>query len=371
MNRCCLALTLALFALLPLARAQAGEAKSDCYISTGDNHWLGESLPIDSPGLDRGQFRSACAAGRATRVLARLEEATWMDTMQVCEENCRYASAFHWFHAALSRRASRSPGRRGGPSPGHGDLGRGNAGGLGRRGRRSQLRRFPQRFPVALAMEHPEWVPVDRSGLLRQGGPIEFAYPDARKALVDLHMKFVRQDGYDGVLLITYAENYSMRFQDEFGFNEPIVQEFKRRTRGRSAHAALHSPGQPLRLVCPARRIPDAVPSRTQGAVAPRRQKAGHLRQPAAAAFHPALERARVDADRRPHLLRPGDLGSRGNHGSTAGVRLLQSRAARIGRSTICLWMTRSTGCRVGALTSTPVCASVGSPIGKRAWPWP
>ena len=79
-------------------------------------------------------------------------------------------------------------------------------------------------------MEHPEWVPVDRSGRLKQGGPIEFAYPEARKALVDLHMKFVRQDGYDGVIFLTYAENYSMRFQDEFGFNEPIVREFKRRT---------------------------------------------------------------------------------------------------------------------------------------------
>ena len=72
---------------------------------------------------------------------------------------------------------------------------------------------------------HPEWVPVDRSRLVRQGGPIELAYPEARRALVDLHMKYVRRDGYDGVAFLTYVENYSMRFQDEFGYNEPIVKE--------------------------------------------------------------------------------------------------------------------------------------------------
>ena len=49
MNRRCLALIVAIFALLSPAPVQAGQPKSDCYISTGDNHWLGESLPIDSP----------------------------------------------------------------------------------------------------------------------------------------------------------------------------------------------------------------------------------------------------------------------------------------------------------------------------------
>ena len=89
---------------------------------------------------------------------------------------------------------------------------------------------FPHQAESRLRREHPEWVPVDRSGLLRQGGPIELAYPEARQALVDLHAKLVRRDGYDGVLFLTYAENYSMRFQDEFGFNDPIVKEFERRT---------------------------------------------------------------------------------------------------------------------------------------------
>ncbi|MBM3892687.1 MAG: hypothetical protein FJ388_26510, partial [Verrucomicrobia bacterium] len=28
----------------------------DCYISTGDNHWLGSSLPIDSPASIEASF---------------------------------------------------------------------------------------------------------------------------------------------------------------------------------------------------------------------------------------------------------------------------------------------------------------------------
>ena len=33
-------------------------------------------------------------------------------------------------------------------------------------------------------------------------------------------MKFMKRDGYDGMVFLTYAENHAMRFQDEFGFNE-------------------------------------------------------------------------------------------------------------------------------------------------------
>ncbi len=41
---------------------------------------------------------------------------------------------------------------------------------------------IPNDAESTLRLEHPEWVPVDRSGLLKQGGPLEFAYPAARKA---------------------------------------------------------------------------------------------------------------------------------------------------------------------------------------------
>jgi len=227
----CAAAIAALFVSLAMAGGEPPAPKLGCSISTGDNHWLGESLPIDSPASIEASFDLLARLGVQRVYWRGLEEATWVDTMQVREENCRYASAFRWFRQLYrdvrpDRLAVAAAHRRGMEIWGVGTLvDWGNSADVPGFGD------FPDGFESRLRLEHPEWVPVDRSGLLRQGGPIELAYPEARKALVDLHLKFVRQDGYDGVLLITYAENYSLRFQDEFGFNEPVVREFQRRTK--------------------------------------------------------------------------------------------------------------------------------------------
>ncbi len=73
-----------------------------------------------------------------------------------------------------------------------------------------------------------DWPPVDRWGERTASGPIEFCYPEARAALIKEYMKGVMR-GYDGISLYTYVENMALRYPDEFGFNGPIVQEFKRR----------------------------------------------------------------------------------------------------------------------------------------------
>jgi hypothetical protein len=39
----------------------------------------------------------------------------------------------------------------------------------------------------------------------------------------------VLDDGYDGLFLYTYFENFTTRFEHEFGFNAPIVAEYRRR----------------------------------------------------------------------------------------------------------------------------------------------
>jgi hypothetical protein len=78
-----------------------------------------------------------------------------------------------------------------------------------------------------LKLVHPEWAPVDKHGVRRQAGPIELAYPEARKALVDLTVKETLKAGYDGICFLTYVENFSLRFQDEFGYSDPIVKDFK------------------------------------------------------------------------------------------------------------------------------------------------
>ena len=88
---------------------------------------------------------------------------------------------------------------------------------------------FPYIAENRLRVEHPEYVPVNRWGTWRQGGPVEFAYPGARQALVEQLVRHVLEGGYDGLLLMTYVENYSQRYDDEFGFNEPVAAEFQRR----------------------------------------------------------------------------------------------------------------------------------------------
>ena len=80
-----------------------------------------------------------------------------------------------------------------------------------------------------IRVEHPEWIPIDRAGIRRMSGPICFAYPGARKALVDLYVRLVEGKGYNGLTFHLYTENQGPRFDDEFGFNEPIVEEYRKR----------------------------------------------------------------------------------------------------------------------------------------------
>ena len=78
-------------------------------------------------------------------------------------------------------------------------------------------------------MENPEWSPVDEWGVMRQGGAVEFSYAEARKYIIDLTMEEVKKVGYDGVMFYSHTENFDMKYEDQFGYNEPAVEEFERR----------------------------------------------------------------------------------------------------------------------------------------------
>jgi hypothetical protein len=226
---CCLAL-LGLAAALPAADAPPAKPPIlDCFISTGDNHWLGSWLPIDSRASIEASFELLKRLGVRRVYWRGLQEAAWLETMQFREENCRYASFWKYLlrldkEVPVDKLAVEAAHKRGmeiwgvstmfdwgsdADTPCFGD--------------------FPHNSESRLRQRHPEWVPVDKHGVLRQGGPIELAYPEARRALVDLHLKFMDRDGYDGMAFLTYVENFSLRYPDEFGFNEPVVKEFKRR----------------------------------------------------------------------------------------------------------------------------------------------
>ena len=88
---------------------------------------------------------------------------------------------------------------------------------------------LPFTFEHRLRKEHPEWIPVNKYGTRQQGGPIEFCYPEARAAFIKTLKDFLVKEGYDGIVFYTYAENFTTRYLDEFGFSQPIVDEFRKR----------------------------------------------------------------------------------------------------------------------------------------------
>jgi hypothetical protein len=212
--------------------AAPDEPLIDVYVSTGDNHFLGSSLPIDSPASIEATFDLFRDVQHAKRIYWRgLEASCWLATMHARPENPRYHSFWKWLNElystvnpdTLAVKAAHARGMEiwgmgslwdwGGPAdtPGFGD--------------------YPFTFESKLKLAHPEWAPVDKHGVRQQGGPIELAYPEARQALVKLTVQETLKAGYDGVALLTYVENYSLRFEDEFGYSDPIVKEFKRRFR--------------------------------------------------------------------------------------------------------------------------------------------
>ena len=86
----------------------------------------------------------------------------------------------------------------------------------------------PYLFEDELRIEHPEWCPVDRWGQRRCPGPISFCYPEARKLVIRRYVDNLESYGYDGINFYTYVENCGIRYEDEFGFNQPIVDEFNK-----------------------------------------------------------------------------------------------------------------------------------------------
>ncbi|MBM4081783.1 MAG: hypothetical protein FJ278_18910, partial [Planctomycetes bacterium] len=216
---------LALWAATALAADKVG-----CYVSTGDNDWLWTSPPVNSEASIEALFDSMQKVFGVDRVYWRGSHSEWVvDRFVSRPESFHLHDFWVWQRhlikdvgqTALALRAARKRGMEiWGFSPlfDHGAHARSDAAKLG----------LPAVIENRLRVEHPEWVPVDRHGRRRQAGPIELAYPEARKALVEQYVEMANR-GYDGVAFYTYVEHTSFRFEDEFGYGPPIVDEFKRR----------------------------------------------------------------------------------------------------------------------------------------------
>ena len=209
--------------------ARGADPVMDVYVSTGDNHFLGSSLPIDSQASIEATFDLFKNVNHARRIYWRgLEEACWISTMHARPENPRYYSLWTWMQW-LYANVKPDPIAVRAAHARHMEIwGMGTLWDWGAPADTPTFNDYPFPFESKLKLEHPEWAPADKHGARRQGGPIELAYPAARKALVNLTVNETLKAGYDGICFLTYVENYSLRFQDEFGYSDPIVEDFKR-----------------------------------------------------------------------------------------------------------------------------------------------
>lgn len=201
------------------------------YLSTGDNQDVLEFAPLDSEATVNAAF-DALQRYRVNRIWWRGgQDEVWGKQFVIRKENRMFWRIWEWWkdnqyrESKLNRLAVEAAHKRGMEIwLTYGLFDNGSQADAGYSG-------FPYAAEDKLRVENPEWAPVNRWGTWRQGGPLELAYPGARRAMSQYLTKYVVQGGYDGLTLLTYAENFSQRYETEFGYNEPIVKEFRRRYR--------------------------------------------------------------------------------------------------------------------------------------------
>ena len=91
------------FSILAMALACTYAAGADdepiihCYISTSDNHWLGQALPIDSPASIDASFDLLHRLGVKRVYWRGLGAATWIEGHHERPESVRYYEFWKWF----------------------------------------------------------------------------------------------------------------------------------------------------------------------------------------------------------------------------------------------------------------------------------
>lgn len=81
--------------------------------------------------------------------------------------------------------------------------------------------------------ENPQFLSADRSLTANQReyhwGVMEYAYPEVREYMLRVIRAFADPLDFDGVFLSVRSHSPPAEHADQFGFNEPIVEEFQRR----------------------------------------------------------------------------------------------------------------------------------------------
>jgi len=80
-----------------------------------------------------------------------------------------------------------------------------------------------------LTRTHPEWLVADRAGRTRQRGVVSLAYPEARRAFVERWSRLIAPTHFDGLFICFRSQSRPADDGDQFGFNEPVREDFRRR----------------------------------------------------------------------------------------------------------------------------------------------
>ncbi|MBN2456934.1 MAG: HEAT repeat domain-containing protein [Sedimentisphaerales bacterium] len=212
----------------------------DHYISTGDNRFVCTWLPIESPNSIEASFDLLKDLWKTRRIYWRgLQEVQDWKTFgnlpepNIVQPGCypRSASFWHWIEYLAASDANEAFVVQAAHDRGMELWGMGNLFDWGGGGDIpvNAAYGYPLGWESPLRRAHREWLPVDKYDCFKQAGPFELAYPEARQAIIDTYVELAVEADYDGVFFLTYAENHGMRFQDQYGYNEPIVKEFKNR----------------------------------------------------------------------------------------------------------------------------------------------
>ena len=230
-RRSALFCALALGSLVLLSAPALAADSMGCYISSGDNDWLWTSPPVNSPASIDATFEALHKVFGVTRMYWRGTHAEWaVDNFVVRPENFLGHGFWEWERFQLKKNGQTEAAIRAARKLGMDIWGMNPLFDHGAHARCDSAKQgLPSPVEHKLRAEHPEYVPVDRAGLRRQAGPMEFAYPEVRRELIREYVDLLERRGYDGMMFYTYVEHCALRFEDEYGFNQPIVDEFKRR----------------------------------------------------------------------------------------------------------------------------------------------
>jgi len=205
-------------------------ARLDKYISTGDNIWMVDWLPMDSPAAIKESFQLLRDGLHVQRIYWRgMQYQTYERVLTIRPHG--YPRLLDHFDQvlALTRSGIDTTAVKTARSLGMEIWGLSTLYDWGAPPETTSSAKWPFYLQAEFLITNPEWMPLDKYGVRRQGGPADFSYPEARETVSILVRDCALETGYDGVLFITYVENYSMRFNDEYGFNEPALKEFKKR----------------------------------------------------------------------------------------------------------------------------------------------